>query len=372
MAYYIDLFSPETYYAFSESDKKVSGFRERQKNLAALLKPGDKLICYMTKLSRWVGVLEVGSAPFIDHTPIFVPSADPFIVRFQVKTQVWLTPEQAIPINQDICWKNLSFTKALPKKSLAWTAMVRGSLRKLEEEDGIYLESVLKKQRQASKTYPLSPEDEKKLKLSFVNSAHGPVVVSVPEHEEEGKETKKQIQLEQRESIQMQARLAEIGEKMHFQIWIPRSDRQRVLEVWRPVSEDALLEKLPLNYDHVTLQTIENIDVLWIKKHSIVRAFEVEHTTSIYSGILRMADLMALQPNLSIKAHIVAPAKRRPKVFEEITRPVFTFLEKGPLAESCTYLSYDTVAELLQDKNLEYMNDAVLEKYAEYAREAED
>ncbi|WAC12526.1 hypothetical protein [Dyadobacter pollutisoli] len=62
-----------------------------------------------------------------------------------------------------------------------------------------------------------------------------------------------------------------------------------------------------LNYDTITLRTIENIDVLWIKGRSIVRAFEVEHTTSIYSGILRMADLMALQPNLDIGAHIVAP-----------------------------------------------------------------
>lgn len=42
------------------------------------------------------------------------------------------------------------------------------------------------------------------------------------------------------------------------------------------------------------------------KEKTIIRVFEVEHTTSIYSGILRMADLMALQ-NLNIKTHIVAP-----------------------------------------------------------------
>jgi hypothetical protein len=39
---------------------------------------------------------------------------------------------------------------------------------------------------------------------------------------------------------------------------------------------------------------------------SIVRAFEVEHTTSVYSGILRMADLLALQPNMDIKLQFVA------------------------------------------------------------------
>lgn len=69
-----------------------------------------------------------------------------------------------------------------------------------------------------------------------------------------------------------------------------------------------------------------------------MRAFEVEHTTSVYSGILRMADLLALQPNMDIRLHIVAPGAKREKVFQEIRRPVFSLLEKGPLAEGCTYL----------------------------------
>ena len=73
------------------------------------------------------------------------------------------------------------------------------------------------------------------------------------------------------------------------------------------------LERLPLNYDDTTLRTIEQIDVLWLRGRSIVRAFEVEHTTSVYSGILRMADLLALQPNMDIKLHIVAPVAKREK-----------------------------------------------------------
>ncbi len=59
MAFYLDLFSPETYEAFSNSDRQVSGFRTRQRTAAQKLKRGDKLLCYMTKLSRWVGILEL-------------------------------------------------------------------------------------------------------------------------------------------------------------------------------------------------------------------------------------------------------------------------------------------------------------------------
>lgn len=155
---------------------------------------------------------------------------------------------------------------------------------------------------------------------------------------------------------------------MGLKIWIPTRDKSRVMHHWDP-EENTLLEHLPLNYDDTTLKTIENIDVIWIRGRSIVRAFEVEHTTSIYSGILRMADLMALQPNLNIRAHIVAPNERKDKVLDEIRRPVFSLLEKGPLSESCSFISYDSIKELSEDSKLEHMRDTVLENYEELAEE---
>jgi hypothetical protein len=371
MAYYIDLFSPETYQSFTNSDKSVSGFRDRQKGIAATMKPGDKLICYVTKLSRWVGVLEVTSNFFINDSPIFTQTADPFVVRFNVKPSVWLTLENSIPVDEDISWNHLSFTKLLPKKSIAWTGMVRGSLRKLDDQDGAYIEKILLSQSASPNPFVLDEADHKKLKSPTVKTQDSKqVTVSIPENEETQTSTVTEQQTTQRDSIKVQALLAEIGERMNLKIWLPRSDRQRVLEVWQPKTQ-CLLEQLPLNYDDATLKTIENIDVLWIRGRSIVRAFEVEHTTSIYSGILRMADLMALQPNLNISAHIVAPIDRREKVLQEISRPVFAFLEKGPLSESCTFVSYESVQELSKEKRLEYMTDTVLEEYAEYAEEAD-
>ena len=371
MAYYIDLFSPETYQSFTNSDKSVSGFRDRQKGIAATMKPGDKLICYVTKLSRWVGVLEVTSNFFISDSPFFTQTADPFVVRVNVKASVWLTLENSIPVDEDISWNHLSFTKLLPKKSIAWTGMVRGSLRKLDDQDGACIEKILLSQSASPKPFVLDEADLKKLKSPTVKTQDSKqVTVSIPENEENQTSTVTEQQSTQRDSIKVQALLAEIGERMNLKIWLPRSDRQRVLEVWQPKTQ-CLLEQLPLNYDDATLKTIENIDVLWIRGHSIVRAFEVEHTTSIYSGILRMADLMALQPNLNISAHIVAPIDRREKVLQEISRPVFAFLEKGPLSESCTFVSYESVQELSKEKRIEYMTDTVLEEYAEYAEEAD-
>jgi len=80
-----------------------------------------------------------------------------------------------------------------------------------------------------------------------------------------------------------------------------------------------------------------------------------------------MADLLALQPNMNIKLHIVAPYSRRDKVFQEIQRPVFSLLEEGPLSERCTYLSYDSIEDIMKEKHLAHLSDSVLDEYTEEA-----
>src|SRR5262249_5126164 len=148
--------------------------------------------------------------------------------------------------------------------------------------------------------------------------------------------------------------------------WVPKGARTAVLQEWTPADE-ALMSVLPLNYNEPTLQTIEQIDVLWLKGRSIVRAFEVEHTTAVYSGLLRMADLLALQPNMDIRLCIVAPDERRDKVFREMRRPVFAYLERGPLSRDCTFISYESVDAIRHQEHLAHMNYTVIKEYEERA-----
>lgn len=367
MAFYLDLFSPETYEAFSRSDRTISGFRIRHRKVAQRVKSGDKFVCYMTKLSRWIGLLEVLEGPFIDETPRFYPEADPFVVRFRVRELVWLPVEKAVPIHEPQVWDRLSFTRGQPKTSSTWTGKLRGSLVRLDDSDGAFLETLLRAQLHSEVTYPVDEDTYRKLTTHRVRGADKDITVTIPE-EGEPEEEQKESRLELRESIEIQALLAEIGARMGMRIWIPRSDRARVLELWHG-DHSMLLERLPLNYDEATLRTIEQIDVLWLRGRAIKRAFEVEHSTSIYSGILRMADLLALQPNMDIRLHIVAPISRREKVFQELRRPVFSLLDRGPLSERCTYLSYDSVRELAALPHLSHLSDSVLEEYEEYAED---
>jgi type II restriction enzyme len=69
---------------------------------------------------------------------------------------------------------------------------------------------------------------------------------------------------------------------------------------------------------------IKYIDVLWLDSDNhIEAAFEIEYTTPIYSGLLRMLDLVTLRPNITIPLYIVVPKARVEQVKAELSRPAF-------------------------------------------------
>ncbi|MDE0269410.1 MAG: hypothetical protein OXI96_10355 [Acidimicrobiaceae bacterium] len=386
MAYYSDLFLPENWKVFLETERSIVGLKKGSKGLAKRVDKGDIFVCYLARLSRWCGVLEVTSDLFVDSSP-FSSSPDSdwhkqFPIRFQVKPVVTLKPELAVPTKDPQVWQTLSITREHDPKNRKWGGFFRGSLRTIPDEDGRFLVKLLKEQQTNPNPYPLTAKDKKQLnrtrRVRTLNRGEVEVEVSGhdDEHQEDEDSTTEQHalatvsstdagQMESRTSIRYQAKVAEIGVKMGFKIWIPRNDKNRVLEHVAENTHQQFLNELPLNYDDTSLQTIEQIDVLWLKGRSMTRAFEIEHTTAIYSGLLRMADLLALQPNINIRLHIVAPMDKREKVLHQIKRLVFSLLGGGPLYERCSFLPYDRIDELAQIPHLSHMSDTIIDEYAE-------
>lgn len=378
MNYVLDLFTPETWRAFRNHGADITGFSAAHRSRARnLVRPGDRFVCYLVRLSRWCGLLEVTSELFEDDTPIFRAQEDPWTTRFRVKPLVTLDEERAIPIRLPEIWQGFSRTRDVQQNSHSWPvkAVLQSSLVKLNSEDGEFLAGALQTQASEQRLYPLSERDQRLLgrATETVKVPSRMVTVVVPESAESDSDADESPHVleEARESIKKQALLVEIGARMGFDIWVPRSDLARIERELTSDVREKILRELPLNFDRVTFKTIENIDVLWLRKRTLVRAFEVEHTTAIYSGLLRMADLLALQPNIDIKLHIVAPEHRRDKVLDEIQRPVFALLDKGPLANSCTFLSYDAIEELRQQNLLAHMSDSVLQEFEESAPDLE-
>ncbi len=136
--------------------------------------------------------------------------------------------------------------------------------------------------------------------------------------------------------------LATIGHKLGCQIWIAMNDQNKVWNDER--LGDLSLKALPsLSMDSESQQIISLIDVLWLKgTKAVAAAFEVEHTTSIYSGLLRMSDLVVSSPNIKFPLYIVTPKARLDKVRRELSRPTFQALE---LHKLCGFFSEEKLLE---------------------------
>lgn len=166
--------------------------------------------------------------------------------------------------------------------------------------------------------------------------------------------------------LEIQYHLLKLGNDMGFTVWAARNDRNREFKGKRLSEIFSLKEDLPLQFDEATTKTIEYIDVLWLKGNAIIAAFEVESTTSIYSGLLRMSDLIAMQPNLNIPLYIVAPDERRDRVVTEVNRPTFSRLSP-PLYEVCRYISFSILQKRLAEiaPYLRYMKPEFLDDLSE-------
>jgi hypothetical protein len=93
------------------------------------------------------------------------------------------------------------------------------------------------------------------------------------------------------------------------------------------------------------MRLIEYVDVIWLNGDYIEKMFEVESTTSIFSGILRMTDFVVKVPNLAVEMHIVAPDADEEQVRRQIDRPTFQHVMGSAQHCSLQYLSFSDVRE---------------------------
>jgi hypothetical protein len=176
----------------------------------------------------------------------------------------------------------------------------------------------------------MTPAKKKSRKKRIVQTTLPPV---------EGFET------EEEESIHSQAQnsLIKLGRITGCSVWIAPNDRNRSFR-GKTLGEECLKQLPNLGLSEEATRRISLIDIIWIKQNAPVCAFEVEATTSIYSGLLRMSDLISVVPALNVKLYIVAPKGRQDRVRAELTRPTF---QKVGLSEYCRFIPKEELDRLL-------------------------
>jgi len=136
----------------------------------------------------------------------------------------------------------------------------------------------------------------------------------------------------------IQYKIAELGmNKYGYRVHIGINDKSRI-------NIQGLLSDMPQFHGDDVLSIAKWIDVVFFDKERDLmrRAFEIEHTTSIYSGLLRLNDIASsLLKSEEIKFFIVAPKNRIWKFEQQLARPSFKRLTDF----GCTFISYEDVEE---------------------------
>ncbi|WP_445734472.1 hypothetical protein [Mariniflexile sp.] len=122
---------------------------------------------------------------------------------------------------------------------------------------------------------------------------------------------------------EMQYHLLKIGISLGFDVTPASNDKSKSFggHSFSFISMHTFPE---LPCDKETQTTIKLIDVLWFEKgtNNIVGAFEVEKSTSIYSGILRLSDLYFSISDGDEVFYIIIPNHREKEVVHQLNRPV--------------------------------------------------
>jgi hypothetical protein len=324
--YWIDLFTVKSWNEFLKAaeTEAVTGFREGRWARVKKIQQGDYLLCYLTGVSRFIGVLEVTSDPYLSAKPR-IWSDDPFPSRVKVNVIAKLTPETAVPIH-DLLPDLSIFNPAEPHK---WSGRVRGSPERWKSEDGEWVTMSVLDAVENPVDRPLDKSKlNRKARVAKTAESEELGVVTIPEGDDLDEVAEPEhaaiqeiptavyetsIEVAQTDTLtaetsakeatahtEIQWRLLKLGGDMGLELWVARNDRSRAYQGQRLGDMSRIRDELPVQFDEATTATIKLIDVLWLQKNAIVAAFEIESTTSIYSGLLRMSDLIAMQPNINI------------------------------------------------------------------------
>jgi predicted RNA-binding protein with PUA-like domain len=134
--YWILVGSAENLEATQAHGFTVQGFKSRHRKKAEAMRPGDRLVYYVTGVQGFAAIARVTSDAFEDHTPIW-KSKDPKKAAEDYPWRVQIEPEIALPPGvylsaEDIALQ-LHHVQKWPKDH--WRLAFQGQLHRIDEHD---------------------------------------------------------------------------------------------------------------------------------------------------------------------------------------------------------------------------------------------
>ncbi|NJD54613.1 MAG: hypothetical protein FIB07_17345 [Candidatus Methanoperedens sp.] len=185
-------------------------------------------------------------------------------------------------------------------------------------------------------------EKEEKKREKLIQKRHQDVQLEI---EEEHTHTK------------IQYLLMKIGKSLGYDVVIASNDRAKSYNS-ESFSFISLPELPDIEAGNEVKKTIALIDVIWFEKgtNKFVSAYEVEKSTSIYSGILRLTDLaLTLSRSEKVSLYLVAPDQREKDIIAQLKRPALMTQDGIKIAyilfsELCSHC--DSICKLGEDHTI--------------------
>ena len=135
-SYWIVVGSEDNFLIAKSRGFDMFGFKSRRRREASEMRPGDKLIFYLTKIMKFGGVVTVTSKYYEDHSKIFLveqkkKADEDYPWRVDTKPDVIMESDQYLDVKEIA--PRMEHTKKWPPEY--WRLAFQGNLRQVPESD---------------------------------------------------------------------------------------------------------------------------------------------------------------------------------------------------------------------------------------------
>jgi predicted RNA-binding protein len=133
MTYWIVVGSAENYEIARARGMDLFGFKSTRRRESSEMKPGDKLIFYLTGVMRFGGIANVESEVYEDHTPVFKSEKKPdedYPYRVKASADTLLDEPQWLDVKE--YGTRLEMTR---RRGEHWRLAFQGNLHKISDDD---------------------------------------------------------------------------------------------------------------------------------------------------------------------------------------------------------------------------------------------
>jgi hypothetical protein len=137
--------SPDNYAATRAQGFSVQGIKSRHRKKAAVMRPGDRIVWYITGVKAFAGHATITSEYFEDHTPIW-KSRDPkkdaedYPFRVNISPVITLDADEFVPAEPIA--RQMTYVSKWPAAN--WTLAFQGNVHKIDDADFALIEAALR------------------------------------------------------------------------------------------------------------------------------------------------------------------------------------------------------------------------------------